>query len=57
MRCKLVLSVFAESEASGETVELCPGGLVEEHPSMESLIMSLDVACEQGWGAASQEQL
>lgn len=57
MRYKLVLKVFAESETTGESVELCPGGLIEEHPSMDALLMSLQVACEQGWGAVSAEQL
>jgi len=57
MRYKIVLRVFAESDTTGESVELCPGGLVEEHRCVEFLCGNLHAICEQGWGELSQEQL
>ncbi|QDU21804.1 hypothetical protein [Urbifossiella limnaea] len=57
MRCKLVLSIFAESNVTGESVELCPGVLVEEQDSAEHLFGNLNALCEQGWGDMSQKRM
>lgn len=57
MRYKLVLKVFAESEATQESVELNPGGIVWQNDIIPELCHNLHVLTEQGWGEMSEEEI
>jgi hypothetical protein len=57
MHYKLVLKVLAESEATQESVELCPGGIAWEIEDVPLLYINLSAITEQGWGEMSKEEI
>lgn len=57
MYYKLVLKVFAESEATQESVELCPGGIAWEIEGVPLLYINLSAITDQGWGEMSEEEI
>jgi hypothetical protein len=42
---------------TGESVELCPGELVESHATVDELVTNVDALTQQGWGGREWHEL